>query len=370
MNAARRLFFIALVLFATGVSTVAEGRGKPVPIAAAEPIELAFARVVPSPESTLGQVVRDPADDRRLIATVTTPPGGRTSLHWRVLGRDGRVLTDTDPEGTTGRVPRTTGRAVAMFAWTALSGFALLGVGLGRRPFAHSLIALAATGVLLEIGATMAGLHTLDLPRLLGTTGWGQATLMQIVGLAVALVRRRVWMISGSAAGLIGLAAAGHAATGTDPGLAIGISAVHGLASGAWLGGILGLALLFRRGGTLADSTAALLRMSTIALISVAVIVITGVYRAFGELGHLGALVDTGYGRVLAVKLVLVGGLLALGGVNRFIIHPRLERANLGLADTDRGALALVRRTIVVDVLLGVGVLATVALLGAFIPPR
>ena len=177
-------------------------------------------------------------------------------------------------------------------------------------------------------------------------------------------------MMAGSAVGLVGLAAAGHAATGTDPVLSIGLSAVHGLASGAWLGGILGLALLVRSGCNLADSTAALLRMSTIALISVAVIVITGVYRAFGELGHLGALVDTGYGRVLLAKLVLVGGLLALGGVNRFIIHPRLDRANLGLADTDRGALALVRRTILLDVLLGVGVLATVALLGAFIPPR
>jgi putative copper export protein len=101
----------------------------------------------------------------------------------------------------------------------------------------------------------------------------------------------------------------------------------------------------------------------------VAVLVVTGVYRALGELSGPGDLVSTTYGRVLLVKLVLFGVMLAVGAYNRLVLHPRLERAALGLAAGDRGAGAALRVSLRAELALAAAVLLSVAVLVAFPPP-
>ena len=94
-------------------------------------------------------------------------------------------------------------------------------------------------------------------------------------------------------------------------------------------------------------------RFSALAIASVAVLAVTGVYRALAELSSLSDLVDTGYGRALVVKLVLFAALLAVGAYNRLVLHARLERAALGLRSDDGGASHRLRASIAAELALG-----------------
>jgi hypothetical protein len=64
-----------------------------------------------------------------------------------------------------------------------------------------------------------------------------------------------------------------------------------------------------------------------LALISVAVLFITGIYQSWIQLGSLRILFATDYGRVLVVKLMLFLGMLGLGALNWLSTKPRLLRA-------------------------------------------
>ncbi|CCF60896.1 copper resistance D family protein [Nocardia cyriacigeorgica] len=88
------------------------------------------------------------------------------------------------------------------------------------------------------------------------------------------------------------------------------LAAVHALAAGAWLGLLIGLALVVRSRGEWAR---ALPRYSAVALPLVAVVAVTGLVNGLVRVGGLGPLVQTGYGRVLLAKTLILAVLLALG---------------------------------------------------------
>ncbi len=95
----------------------------------------------------------------------------------------------------------------------------------------------------------------------------------------------------------------------------------------------------------------------------------TGVYRALAELGSVGDILDTGYGRALLVKLCLFAVLLAGGAYNRLVAHPRLERAALGLDDDDRGAASALRVSVAAELVLATALMVSVAVLIGLPPP-
>ncbi len=86
-------------------------------------------------------------------------------------------------------------------------------------------------------------------------------------------------------------------------------------------------------------------RFSRLAGYAVALIAVTGVLRALNEVGGWGRLLDTGFGRVVDLKVLLFASLLAIGAMNRQRLVPALAaglgrlvtlrrnvRAELGLA--------------------------------------
>jgi copper transport protein len=83
----------------------------------------------------------------------------------------------------------------------------------------------------------------------------------------------------------------------------------------------------------------------------------------------LGELTGTAYGRALLVKLGLFGVLLVGGAYNRFVIHPRLERAALGLDPDDRGAGASLRLSVRAELAVAALLLVAVAVLVSLAPP-
>jgi copper transport protein len=123
---------------------------------------------------------------------------------------------------------------------------------------------------------------------------------------------------------LVGPGLSGHAG---DPGrgwLALVVDAAHLAGAAVWIGGLAHLFIVA------APATASLAReersrvrleiaqrFSRIALVSVAVIGVTGVGRALWELGAVSQIWSTAYGRTLVIKTVLLGALVVLGYLNR-----------------------------------------------------
>ncbi|MEU6815832.1 copper resistance protein CopC [Streptomyces sp. NPDC046860] len=104
--------------------------------------------------------------------------------------------------------------------------------------------------------------------------------------------------------------AAEHASAGIQVPLAIASTTLHLLATAAWLGGLAALLLTLRATPALAPQVVT--RFSRLALASVTVLVVTGVYQSWRGLGTWQALTGTTYGRVLLAKLALVAVLLAV----------------------------------------------------------
>lgn len=228
---------------------------------------------------------------------------------------------------------------------------------------------------------------------LLGDSRWGMAWLGLLV---LALVAAGAGLVAGrgdpsagpaparmyalAVPGLLGailLSWSGHAASGSDATLGVMIDVVHGWATAAWLGGLvmlLALALPLLAALPASDrvslGAAVVVRFSSVAVAAVVLLVITGMYRALAELPSLDALWSTDYGLVLLAKLVVFGVMLVLAAWNRLVLHPRLERAALGLGDGQAadGPSAL-RASVRAEVALGAVVMALVAVMVGLMPP-
>jgi copper transport protein len=185
-----------------------------------------------------------------------------------------------------------------------------------------------------------------------------------VAGAALLVRRGRPRRILVAAAGAAGLAAmwgdveASHAAAAhTLRVVRMGDQWAHFAAAGVWAGGL--AALLLTIGA--AESGArvvAVKRFSTTALVSVAVIAATGFQRAYDEVGTLHSLVHAAFGQYVLVKIALLGGLVALGAVNRYRSVPALAASTQPL-----------RRVGGMELIALAGVLAATAILQALAPP-
>jgi putative copper export protein len=147
----------------------------------------------------------------------------------------------------------------------------------------------------------------------------------------------------------------GHALA-RSPLAAIPAKAVHLGAAAAWLGGLVRL--------TGADPDAAdfprlARRVSSVALIAVAVIAATGVLQAALLLPNLPAVWGSGYGRLVLAKAGGLAALVALGAFHRFRLLPRL----------DAGSAPTLRRSVRREILVFAVVLLVAAWLAQVPPP-
>ncbi|POX39647.1 hypothetical protein C3486_17305 [Streptomyces sp. Ru73] len=123
----------------------------------------------------------------------------------------------------------------------------------------------------------------------------------------------------GGAVVAAGLAAtwamAEHASTGLQTAVAMPVDVVHLLAVAVWLGGLTTLLVSLYRGPVV--ERAAVHRFSRLAFGAVLVLVVTGVYQSWRQVGSWGALTDTAYGRLLLLKAGLVVVLVGIASVSR-----------------------------------------------------
>jgi len=175
------------------------------------------------------------------------------------------------------------------------------------------------------------------------------------------------------AAALVGsLAFAGHAigAEGAE-GIVHPIADVlHLVAAAAWVGALVPLALLLaatgRDAATLVVAQTATLRFSTLGVVSVATLLLSGTVNTWYLAGSLDALTETDYGRLLLIKIALFFAMVGVAAVNRLRLTPRLA------VDTDAAAEQSARRALsrnaLIEAALGAVVIAIVAVLGT-LPP-
>jgi len=295
-------------------------------------------------------------------------PDGDYTVLWRVVSDDGHTIAGVSVFGVgAGRPPPTAALSVrngpsvedVASRWLLLAGL-LTAVGAAFFRLAVAPVSMRVfLGAFLLVFIGVSGLlHDVPLSSRFGGTmaAVGLIAAVGAVFAAVAPIFPVVEPLVLVAAVLLvaGPSIAGHA---LDPGrsqLELVDDVIHVAAASVWLGGLLALGLALRAGGERAEL---MRRFSNIAVVSVALLAITGVIRALAELSSVSQLWSTGYGRTLIVKTALLVVLVAIGWVNRYRLVPGLRVDAL-------------RRNVAAELVLFAGLVVAVALLTDLRPGR
>ncbi|MCX6505377.1 MAG: copper resistance protein CopC [Actinobacteria bacterium] len=196
----------------------------------------------------------------------------------------------------------------------------------------------------------------------------------------------RVWYWLAGAVG-IALAAtpgvAGHASTGEWVPIALVTDTLHVSAMALWIGGLVALAAVtltaFVR-TTVPDPPLVLNRFSKMAMTCVGVLIVTGAFQTWRQVGSLDQLRSTDYGRILIVKLLLFVVMLVLAAFARETVfrltwrepdEPEPDEPDADPIEIDSAKEVIgLRRALVVEIIFAVMVLITTAVLVNAAPAR
>lgn len=181
----------------------------------------------------------------------------------------------------------------------------------------------------------------------------------------------RFWWIVWAGLGLALLSTStfsGHAAVASPRGIAIVNDLIHLASVATWFTGIIVLAIALPDGWTGRDPTERLfllapsvLRFSRVAFVSITVAAITGTINSLLNVGALGDMFDTGYGRVLTLKISIFLLILAIGGINHFYLRHQMIEALEERRPTR--AQPLFRKTIAAELAIGLAIMGVTGIL-------
>jgi putative copper export protein/mono/diheme cytochrome c family protein/peroxiredoxin len=192
-------------------------------------------------------------------------------------------------------------------------------------------------------------------------------------------VELRIAEFALSAMLLMALATAGHAsaAEGMTLFMQLAMDGLHLLAAGMWLGGLIPLAMFFswaksaREPSTLLIAQQATARFSRLGFVSVAVLLVTGLFNWWVLVGGIPPLVGTKYGHLLLAKFAILIPLMGLASRNRWRLKPRLsDLANHNDLDKMPNLLAQLQSSVIAEASLGAAILVIVATMGITPPAR
>jgi putative copper resistance protein D len=262
--------------------------------------------------------------------------------------------------------------------------------------FGSLLVGTAVIGILLSMAAmlhmakTMSGvssvmeLHHHILQMMLMDTEVGLTWMVRIASLTVAIIAARLnrrapstslWLVSlCGAIALATLAWTGHGAMdeGSRRYLHFTSDIVHLLGAGSWLGAIAAFALLLRTNNLTGDLQVHLLARTltgfeSAGMLIVATLTITGIANYLLVVGPaFETLTSSTYGTLLSLKVFLFFGMLVFAAVNRFHLSPLLKRSIK--TGTHKIAINALRRSMILELLVAVIIMALVAWLGTLSP--
>lgn len=351
-----------------------------------------------------GVIQFDPANDAVIRLPVTPLPDGVYSANWRALSADthttrGTVLfavgnatlkyapppqaSDVAPDALAKSLRDGAARAgfyVGLFAALGAPLFALV-VDRERevpRRLLHGVAALAfagalAGGVILLLFADRVDLDAAAAARTgVGSTiAWralllgGAGALLAVAGFAPGRARANLASLAILFAGgaLVATALGGHAAATADQKLlSIAMDALHLLMGSVWVGGVLGF-LIVAWGRAPTDLGRLVARFTPLAIASVVLLVATGTYASLRQIPTIQDLWAEPFGRLVALKVLLLLPLLALGWYHKARVGP-------ALAAGDASRPREFRRALQAEAVVMVLVLCAAGVLAATPPPR
>jgi putative copper export protein len=247
-------------------------------------------------------------------------------------------------------------------ATAGLAGAAVLLAGVLARLYAQAYVSF---GLEEPLSAELVWIVATDLPP--WSTGWmaqfGAAVVSVIAFVAARGGSRAGWALASVAALAVAGSApfTGHAVAQTGWYAApLALQAVHVLAAGVWIGGlfvtvVVGLSAPARDPFPGPAPVAALVQaFSPFALGGAALLALTGVVTTILYLHAVADLWTSRYGLTLLLKIALVAAVAAAGYVNWQYVRPRLSSP---------GAADVLRRTVRIELLLALAVLAITAVL-------
>lgn len=278
----------------------------------------------------------------------------------------GPDTTAVAPSGLAGASPTAVvARLLLYVGLIAMFGAGLVGSVIARSR-AATVIRLAVGGwVLSALGA--AGVVAIqwagsgaDLGTILGTSlGASGLERLGAAGLGFVAILGAAW--TGGRPRQLGLAlvtvasaiamavdvASGHSAAIEPAIVQIALGWLHVAAVGVWIGGLAGV-LIALRDASSEERAPAAKRFSTLAGLAIGVVALTGVLRGVFEVGTVGALFTTDYGRLVVVKSLLLMVLAVLGAANRLWSVPAAAQsiARLRRIGTTELAVAIVTLTV------------------------
>jgi copper transport protein len=254
--------------------------------------------------------------------------------------------------------------------------------GLHRaRPWVVALLASGLIATPVSVG--LQGLDAFDLPlaglkHMLAwdaglATSYGRTAIAAVIALFAGLfsVAAKPPRVSRALAlvGLLGvgfaLSLSGHASTAEPRLISRPAVFLHGVCVAFWIGALLPLHLTMRDATLRAPPGvgAELARFSRAIPPALALLAASGLWLAFVQLGRVDALWTTGYGQVLAGKLVAVVVLLGLAAANRYWLVPKVESGSAAAARPLATSIAF-------ELAIALVILALVALWRFTPPPR
>lgn len=252
---------------------------------------------------------------------------------------------------------------------------ALLGIGLSIASLVIVCKAMMGAQTYVEVGLQ-------DLVAMITDTGFGAAWMVRLAALAIFLASvvlfkgliRALTMSATAASALATLAWGGHGAMsdGAAKILHLGADILHLLAVGAWVGSLAAFLFMLRWAGSATRQhvdmlSRALNEFALIGTIIVISLVVTGSINYGMIVGvTLTGLWSTSYGLLLLAKLALFVMMLGLAAINRYRLGPLLEKEKQ--AGNFQAAMALLRKSLVMETSCAILILGTVSWLGVIEP--
>ncbi|MDA0161575.1 copper resistance protein CopC [Solirubrobacter ginsenosidimutans] len=403
---------------AAGIVTPAP---KEVALTFSEPIEPRFAAVSISDADgnpvTNGNPRRKAGDPTTVTIPLKDLQEGWYLVYWRVISVDGHPVRGAftfavgpnagpAPQFVVPSISETaaTPRLVAARWITILAAMAAIGLFVMRmliaRPARQGLKAVAvACGVAVVAALVAAPVYLLfstaqfslrkatdfsALAPLLDVSAFGRGYLRLelclalfgvAAGIAVAVdrpdrARRSVAEILATTGALLAAGAvllipgvSGHPSQTSPRGLAVALDVIHLSAGAVWIGGLIGLLVLWWAMPRRLDGLRVVVpRFSNVAFGSVLALIATGTVAAILQLPTLSSLWQTGYGQALLIKIGLLCVALLLAAVNLLRTRPRLLARQAPAAQ-------LLRRLVGGEVIVVAGAVFAAAVLTSLAPP-
>jgi copper transport protein len=163
--------------------------------------------------------------------------------------------------------------------------------------------------------------------------------------------------------------ASGHAAQTAPRALSVALDWLHLLAGSLWIGGLVGLLVLWRSLPAVrrtAGLAVCVPRFSNVAFVSVLALIGTGTGAALIHLPTLSSLWQTSYGEAILVKVALLATAMLLASVNLLRTKPRLQSGDELVGG---GAARLLRGLVTGEALLVTGTIFAATVLSSLPPP-